>query len=78
MMWSPRWQLQKGKRYPVEFFAGSLGWKGKVSASIDEIRIALTDQHFNDALKSADILEVRAAGSTIKVAGQECRSPDAT
>jgi hypothetical protein len=67
MMSSPRWQLQKGKRYPVEFFAGSLGWKAKVSASTDEIRIALTDQHFNDALKSADVLEVRAAGSTIKV-----------
>jgi hypothetical protein len=67
MMSSPRWQLQKGKKYPVEFFAGSLGWKAKVSASSEEIRIALTDQHFNEALKSADVLEVRAAGSTIKV-----------
>jgi hypothetical protein len=67
MMSSPRWQLQKGRKYPVEFFAGSLGWKAKVSASSDEIRIALTDEHFNEALKSADVLEVRAAGSTIKV-----------
>jgi len=67
MMSSPRWQLQNGKKYPVEFFAGSLGWKAKVLASSDEIRIALTDQHFNEALKSADVLEVRAAGSTIKV-----------
>jgi hypothetical protein len=67
MMSSPRWQLQKGRKYPVEFFAGSFGWKAKVSASSEEIRIALTDQHFNEALKSADILEVRAAGCTIKV-----------
>jgi hypothetical protein len=66
-MSSPRWQLQRGKKYPVEFFAGSLGWKTKVSASSEEIRIALTDEHFNDALKSADVLEVRAAGSTIRV-----------
>jgi hypothetical protein len=67
MMSSPRWRLEKGKKYPVEFFAGSLGWKAKVSASSEEIRIGLTDQHFNEALKSADLLEVRAAGSTLKV-----------
>ena len=67
MMSSPRWELQKGKKYPVEFFAGTQGWKANVSAASDEIRITLTDEHFNDELKSADLLEVRAAGATIKV-----------
>ena len=38
-----------------------------MSATSDAIRASLTDRPFNDALKSADMLEVRGAGSTIKV-----------
>ena len=36
-------------------------------ATKNSVAIDLTDQHFNEALRSADLLEVRAAGSTIKV-----------
>jgi hypothetical protein len=68
VMTSPRWELDKGKAYPVEFAAGSTTWKADVTATSDAVRISLTDQLFNDALKKANSLEVRAAGKTITVA----------
>ena len=67
VMTSPRWELEKGTTYPVEFAAGSTSWKADVTATIDAVRVALTDQLFNDALKKANSLEVRAAGKTITV-----------
>lgn len=66
-MSSPRWQLGKGESYAVEFAADSHIWSSTVSATKDSVRVALTDRSFNEALRSADILEVRGAGSTIKV-----------
>jgi hypothetical protein len=66
-MSSPRWQLDKGDKYAVELAADAAIWSTMVSATSDAIRISLTDRSFNDALKSADMLEVRGAGSTIKV-----------
>jgi hypothetical protein len=67
VMTSPRWELEKGKTYPVEFVAGSAAWKADVTAASDAVRVSLTDQLFNDALKKANSLEVRAAGKTITV-----------
>ena len=67
VMTSPRWELDKGKTYPVEFVAGSAAWKADVTATNDAVRIAMTDQLFNDALKKANSLKVRAAGKTITV-----------
>jgi hypothetical protein len=67
VMTSPRWELDKGKTYPVEFAAGSTTWKADVTATSDAVRISLTDQLFNDALKKANFLEIRAAGQTITV-----------
>ena len=66
-MSSPRWKLGKGKSYPVEFAAGSVVWKSDIAATAQAIRVDLKDQKFNDALRTADLLEVRGAGSTIKV-----------
>lgn len=68
VMTSPRWELEEGKTYPVEFAAGSTTWKAEVTATSDAVHIALADQLFNDALKKANSLEVRAAGKTITVA----------
>jgi hypothetical protein len=56
-----------GKKYPVEFAAGPVSWDSKVSATNETINISLTDKDFNEALKSAEMLEVRAAGKTMKV-----------
>ena len=67
VMTSPRWELDKGKTYPVEFTAGSTTWKADVAATSEAVRVSLADKRFNEALKNADLLEVRAAGSTIKV-----------
>ena len=64
---SPRWELEKGVTYPVEFAAGPMKLKADVAASNDAVRISLTDKNFNDALKRANRLEVRAARSTITV-----------
>ena len=51
VMTSPRWELDKGKTYPVEFVAGSAAWKADVAAASDAVSVSLTDQLFNDALK---------------------------
>ena len=57
--------MEKGKTYPVEFAAGSTAWKANVTATSDAVRVALADQLFNDALKNANSLVIRAAGKTI-------------
>ena len=64
---SPRWELEKGLTYPVEFAAGSVKWKSDVVATNDAVRISLTDKNFNKALIRANTLEIRAARSTIAV-----------
>lgn len=66
-MMSPRWKLEKGKAYPVEFITGSSGWKTDVAATRNTVRVDLSNTEFNDRLRRADTLEVRAEGSTIVV-----------
>jgi hypothetical protein len=66
-MSSPRWELDKGGKYTVEFAADAFVWSTMVSATSDAVRASLTDRPFNDALKSAEMLEVRGAGSTLKI-----------
>jgi len=66
-MRSPRWKLEKGTAYPVEFVTGSKGWKADVAATGNTVRVDLSDADFNDRLRKADTLEVRAEGSTIVV-----------
>jgi hypothetical protein len=38
-----------------------------VTSTAQAIGVGLTDQTFNEALRTAELLEVRGAGSTIKV-----------
>lgn len=64
---SPRWKLDNGKTYPVEFAAGSHVWKTDVTATADTVRVALTDDRFNKALRNANRLEIRGAGATLRV-----------
>ena len=49
VMTSRRWELEKGKTYAVEFSSGSTAWKADVTATSDAVRVALTDQLFNNA-----------------------------
>ena len=64
---SERWKLENGKAYPVEFVAGRTTWKADVAASANAVRIPLTDARFNKALRRTNRMEVRAAGSTIRI-----------
>jgi hypothetical protein len=66
-MTSQKWKLETGKAYPVEFAAGSVIWKANVAATADTVRVALTDERFNKALRNANRLEIRGAGATIRV-----------
>jgi hypothetical protein len=66
-MTSPRWKLDNGKSYPVEFAAGKVVWKADVAATSDTVRVALTDARFNKALRTTNRLEVRGAGATLTV-----------
>jgi hypothetical protein len=64
---SPRWKLEEGKAYPVEFAADAISWKADVLASPDAVRVALSDGAFNRGLRIANRLEIRAAGATFLV-----------
>jgi hypothetical protein len=67
IMTSERWKLDSGKTYPVEFIAGKTSWKTDVTATADTVRVALTDERFNKALRNANRLDVKGAGATISV-----------
>ena len=72
-MSSPRWKLDKGKKYDVAFAAGSVVWKSDVTATAQAVRVALTDQKFNDALRTADSVgRSRRWFDDQRVTGQEC------
>ncbi|MGE0004101.1 MAG: hypothetical protein AB7S92_00795 [Parvibaculaceae bacterium] len=64
---SPRWKLDGGKTYPVEFAAGPVIWKADVAATANTVRAALSDDRFNKALRNANRLEIRGAGATLRV-----------
>jgi hypothetical protein len=64
---SPRWKLDNGKTYSVDFVAGKTSWKADVAATQDTVRVALTDARFNKALRNVNRLEVRGAGATLRV-----------
>jgi len=67
VMTSERWKLDSGKAYAVEFLAGKTSWKTDVTATADTVRVALTDERFNKALRNANRLDVKGAGATISV-----------
>jgi hypothetical protein len=64
---SPRWKLDNGKTYSVDFAAGKVVWKSDVAATTDTVRVALTEARFNKALRKVNRLEVRGAGATLRV-----------
>ena len=64
---APRWKLDNGKTYPVEFAAGAVVWKADVAATANTVRVVLGDKRFNKALRNANRLEIRGAGSTLGV-----------
>lgn len=64
---SPQWKLERGKAYSVRLVAGSQSVDASALAETKGVTIALADRPFNAKLRTANALEVRGEGATLRV-----------
>ena len=64
---SPKWKLERGKAYTIRLMAGSRSVEAKALAELKAVTIALIDRSINERLRTADVLEVRGEGATLRV-----------
>jgi hypothetical protein len=64
---SPNWKLERGKNYPVKLSVGALNVKAEVAAEPDSVSMGLDDKKLENALRNASVLNIVAAGATIRV-----------
>jgi len=64
---SPNWKLQRGESYPVKMTLGPLSFDTDVAAEPNSVSMEIKDKKFESGLRSANALNVVAAGATIKV-----------
>jgi invasion protein IalB len=64
---SSKWKLERGKAYTVVLVAGSRSVDAKALAESKGVTIALIDRLLNERIHSAEILEVRGEGATLRV-----------
>ncbi len=64
---SPNWKLERGKAYPVKMAMGPLSFDTEVAAESNAVSMDIEDQKFETGLRSASVLNVVAAGATIRV-----------
>lgn len=64
---SPKWKLDRGKAYSVRLSAASYSLETKALAESKSVTIALADRPFNDRLRTANALEVRGEGATLRL-----------
>jgi len=64
---SQKWKLERGKAYTVRLVAGSRSVEAKALAENKAVTIALVDRSLNERLRTADVLEVRGEGATLRV-----------
>src|SRR6516162_718418 len=64
---SSKWRLERGQAYPVTLVAGSWSVDAKASAETKGVTIALTNRPLNERMRTANILEVRGEGATLRV-----------
>jgi hypothetical protein len=64
---SPNWKLDRGKTYPVKMNVGPLSFDTEVAAAPNSVSMDVKDKKFADGLRSANALNVVAAGATIRV-----------
>ena len=64
---SPNWKLDRGKDYPVKLTVGSLSFDTDVAAEPNSVSMDVKDKKFETGLRSANALNVVAAGATIRV-----------
>ena len=63
---SSKWKLERGKAYTVFLVAGSRSVDAKALAESKGVSIPVAD-HLLNAIRSAEILEVRGEGATLRV-----------
>ena len=64
---SQKWKLEHGKAYPIRLVAGSRSVEAKALAEAKAVTIAFVDRALNERLRTADVLEVRGEGATLRV-----------
>jgi len=64
---SQKWKLERGKAYNVRLVAGSRTVEAKALAEFKGVTIALEDRALRERLRTADVLEVRGEGATLRV-----------
>ena len=64
---STKWKLERGKAYSVRLAAGPHSVEAKALAESKGVTIAFADRSFNAHLRTANNLEVRGEGATIRV-----------
>jgi hypothetical protein len=64
---SSKWRLERGKAYPDTLVAGSWSVDAKASPETKGVTIALTNRSLNERMRTANVLEVRGEGATLRV-----------
>lgn len=64
---SSKWKLERGKTYDVKLVAGARSVQAKALAEAKSVTIALSDRPLGERVRTANILEVRGEGATLKV-----------
>jgi hypothetical protein len=64
---SSKWRLDRGQAYPVTLVAGSRLADAKASAETKGVTIAMTNRPLNESMRTANVLEVRGEGATLRV-----------
>ena len=64
---SKKWKLERGKGYNVRLVAGRRSVEAKALAEFEAVTIALVGRDFNERLRTANVLEVRGEGATLRV-----------
>jgi hypothetical protein len=64
---SAKWRLERGKAYSVNLSAGSQSVEAQALAESKSVIIALANRPFNERLRTANTLEVRGEGATLRV-----------
>jgi hypothetical protein len=64
---SPNWKLDRGQTYPVKMRLGTQSFDTEVAAEPNSVSMDVDDEKFESGLRSASVLNVVAAGATIKI-----------
>jgi hypothetical protein len=64
---SPKWRLERGKTYSISLIAGSRTVDAEALAETRGVTIALADRPFKEAMRTANVLEIRGEGATLRV-----------